>query len=47
MEKKEVWSDILFVVVILAATASLYFVIKIVTTEVFSLFLSAARLPYL
>jgi len=45
MEKKEVWSDILFVVVILAATASLYFVIKIVTTEVFSLFLSAARLP--
>jgi len=47
MEKKEIWSDILFVVVILAATASLYFVIKIVTTEVFSLFLSVARLPNL
>jgi len=47
MEKKEIWSDILFVVVILAATAALYFVIKSVTREVFSLFLSVARLPNL
>jgi hypothetical protein len=41
MEKKEILSDILFVIAILAATIALYFIIKNVTTEVFSLFLSA------